>query len=298
MFKHLIKHLARGAARASGVSHRLDEISASLNRPDRGLQVLLALKYRELAARGILCSLDDVEFKSYSQNGEDGILWYIFSLIGAKRKNCVEICAGDGQQCNTANLIINHGWTGILFDGNESNVESGREFFGCHPDTRTYPPKFVCAWITAENVNELIRVHEYAGEIDLLSLDIDGVDYWIWNAIEVVSPRVVVAEVQMIWGDQRSVTVPYDPDFRAEFWGPFGIYCGASLPAFVKLARKKGYRLVGCQRYGYNAFFLRNDVGEEMFPEIAPDGCFQHPFAKWASQELRPKILDREWVEV
>jgi hypothetical protein len=106
-------------------------------------------------------------------------------------------------------------------------------------------------------------------EIDLLSLDIDGIDYWLWKAITVIRPRVVVAEVQVIWGDSRSVTVPYRSDFRAEYLHGFGIYCGASLPAFVKLARAKGYRLVGTQCHGYNTFFLRDDVGRTVFRKSA-----------------------------
>ena len=310
--KASIKNVARRAALAAGVTSQLDGQAAKLNElcasvklveqqsphVDRGTQILLALKYRELADQGARCALDDIEFRNYSQNGEDGILWYIFSIVGTTNKQCVEICAGSGWQCNTSNLIINHGWTGMLFDGDEANVSRGRSFFASHPDTFTYPPQFVHAWITAENVDSLIGSNGCRGEIDLLSLDIDGVDYWIWNAIEVVSPRVVMAEVQAIWGSERSVTVPYSPDFRAGFFKGFGIYSGASLPAFVKLAKKKGYRLVGCQRYGFNAVFLRNDVGQREFPEVSARDCFNHPFAKWAYEELRPMVVDKEWLEV
>ena len=82
------------------------------------------------------------------------------------------------------------------------------------------------------------------------------------------------------------------------FFKGFGIYSGASLPAFVKLAEKKGYRLVGCQRYGFNAVFLRNDVGQREFPEVSARDCFNHPFAKWAFDELRPMVADKEWLEV
>lgn len=123
-------------------------------------------------------------------------------------------------------------------------------------------------------------------------------DYWIWKAINVIQPRVVVAEIQAIWGDDRSVTVPYDPNFKAQFFNGFGIYSGASLPAFVKLAKSKGYRLVGCEKYGFNAFFIRNDIGQEYFPEVPASSCFKHPFAKWAYDELRPKITEYEWQEV
>ena len=310
--KASFKNAARRAALASGVTPQLDgqtaklnELSASVQRVeqqsphvDRGTQILLALKYRELAGQGIKCAFGDIEFRNYSQNGEDGILWYIFSVVGTTNKQCVEICAGTGEQCNTSNLIINHGWIGMLFDGVEANVARGRQIFASHPDTSHYPPQFVHAWITAENVDSLIGDNGFRGEIDLLSLDIDGIDYWLWNALEVVSPRVVIAEVQAIWGSARSVTVPYRPDFRAGFFKGFGIYSGASLPAFVKLAKRKGYRLVGCQRYGFNAVFLRNDVGQREFPEVSARDCFNHPFAKWAYDELRPKVADQEWLEV
>ena len=314
--KQSIKGVARLAAQATGLTHQLDELATRVNdqskkidaslalarqsayHVDRGTQIALSFKYRELANQGIRCSFDDIEFRNFSQNGEDGILWYIFSIVGATSKTCVEMCSGDGRQCNSSNLIINHGWTGLLFDGNEEYVASGRAFFASHPDTYAYPPKFAHAWITAENANSLIDSNGYSGEIDLLSLDLDGVDYWIWDAIGVISPRVVIAEVQAIWGAERSVTVPYRPDFRAGFFKGFGIYSGASLPAFVKLARTKGYRLVGCQRYGFNAIFLRDDVGQSAFPEIAASECFHHPFAKWACQELRPMVADKEWQEV
>jgi hypothetical protein len=246
----------------------------------------------------VILPFDDVEFRNHSQNGEDGLLWYVFSLIGTVGKRCVEICAGDGRECNSANLIINHGWAGLLFDGNSDHVQAGREFYRTHPDTFNYPPKFAHAWVTAENVNDLIGSNGMSGEIDLLSLDIDGVDYWIWKAIEVVSPRVLIAEVQAIWGADVSVTVPYRPDFVGEFVQGFGVYSGASLPAFVKLGKAKGYRLVGCQRYGYNAVFVRNDVGRKFLPEIPAERCFAHPFAKWAYDELRPLVAGRHWEEV
>jgi len=266
---------------------------------NRGIQISLAMKYCEHFERtNKILRFDDIEFRNHSQNGEDGILWYIFSLIGTANKQCVEICGGSGIQCNCANLIINHGWTALLFDGNQSLIKKGKQYYKKNPDTFIYPPKFIHAWITAENVNDLITSNGVCGEIDLLSLDIDGIDYWIWNAIEAINPRVVVAEIQAIWGCEASVTVPYRADFKAEFFNGFGVYCGASLPAFVKLGKKKGYRLIGCQRYGFNAFFMRNDIGQKSFPEIPAEQCFFHPFSKWAYDELRPMVINREWQEV
>jgi len=266
---------------------------------DKGTQILLTLKYKELVQKKEkLPDFDDIEFKLFSQNGEDGILHFIFSLINPTNKIFVEIGAGDGIENNTANLIINHGWTGLHFDGDRNNVSEGIRFYSNNPEIRNYPPKSIHAWITTENVNKLITENGVNGEIDLLSIDIDGVDYWIWKEIECIRPRVVIVETQCIWGPEISVTVPYSPDFRPQFYDGFGIYSGASLNAFVKLAREKGYRLVGVQRYGYNAFFIRNDIGMDVFPEIETKACFNHPFTKWAMETLLPKVRDLVWEEV
>jgi hypothetical protein len=300
--KNLIKRLMSKASEPLGVRELQREL-ANLKSTTLGVsrenQLLLMLAYqRQKAAGEALPSLNDVEFRTFSQNGEDGIIWYIFSLIGALRKTSVEICAGNGMQCNTSNLIVNHGWTGLLFDGDQEHVKSGTAFFREHPDTFTFPPRFVHAWLDADNVNQLISDQGFTGEIDLLSLDIDGIDYWLWNALTVVRPRVVVAEIQAIWGDTRSVTVPYRADFRTEYVGGFGVYSGASLPAFVKLGRTKGYRLVGTQRYGFNAFFMRDDVGQDIFPEVSAADCLRHPFVTWAQEKLLPLVAHKDWVEV
>jgi hypothetical protein len=269
---------------------------------DRGTQLLMALKYRELAARGERLSFNEVEFRNHSQNGEDGILWYIFSLIGATRRMCVELCAGNGIECNSANLIVNHGWLGLLCDGSAENIATGREFYANHPNTWSLPPNLQQQWINAENVNQLIESNGFAGEIDLLSIDIDGIDYWLWKAIEVCSPRVVMLEINASWGCEASVTVPYDPAFEARRIFDQGrlvaYYCGASLPAFVKLARAKGYRLVGSNSYDFNVVFMRNDVGVELFPEVTAESCFDHPCAHYGHAMARPYIADLDWQEV
>lgn len=265
-------------------------------------QIQLALNYHEMKKRGgMFPRFDDVGFRAFSQADEDGILLFIFSLIGTSNKLCVEICAGDGIECNTANLLINHGWYGLLVDGDEKQVNRGKEFYSnCH-DTYVFPPKFVHSWVTASTVNDMITDAGFAGTIDLLSIDIDGMDFWIWKAIEAVRPRVVVVEYQDILGPMLSLTVPYRDDFTArDYPMTHGMpnYCGASLRAFVKLAKEKGYRLVGTNRYGYNAFFIINGEGEDFLPEISVESCFTHPKVLWGVKERYPSIKDFPWVEV
>jgi hypothetical protein len=259
-------------------------------------QKVLMNQYRFLASMGLkyLPSIGEVGFRKYSQFEEDGILLYIFSLIPPVNRTCVEICAGNGLECNTTNLIINHGWWAHLFDGDEENVKKGNSFFRNHKDTFLYPPKFTQAWITAENVNRLLIDSGIKGHIDLLSLDIDGMDYWVWKAIKVIDPQVVVCETHNPIPPEKALTVPYDPNFVFESEN----YRGASLAAMCKLGREKGYRLVGTHRFGFNAFFIKNGVGEDFFPEVDVHSCVQDPFSQKARKERWPKVKNYNWKEV
>ena len=237
-------------------------------------QVLLRMQYRLMRHAGVpQPDLADTEFHCFSQFGEDGILLYLFAVLGATNRKAVEVCASDGVECNAANLIINHGWRGLLIDGDQAKVEAGRAFYAGHPHTTIAPPTLVASWITAENVDGLIASHGFSGEIDLLSLDVDGVDYWIWRAMRSIQPRVIVLEFNAVLGPDRTLTLPYDPNFRLDF-SKQPYKCGASLPAFVKLGHEKGYRLVGITSLGINAFFVRNDVGADLLPEVSPRDCF------------------------
>jgi hypothetical protein len=224
------------------------------------------------------------------------LLLHIFGLIGLTNRICVEMAVGSPHGANTTNLICNWGFTGLLVDGDEELIRHTVEFYRRHGDTWIDPPRAVSAWITAENINDLIRDNGIAGEIDLFSLDLDGIDYWLWKKLDVIRPRVVVLEYQDIWGPDASVTVPYDPDFRH----PEGSYdyAGASLAAMVKLGREKGYRLVGCNRYGFNAFFVRNDLGGEVLPEVPARECFKHPLTLRGMRDRLPHAQTFRWQEV
>jgi hypothetical protein len=242
--------------------------------------------------------LSDVGFRSYSQHEEDGILLFIFALIGTTNKHSVEICAGDGVECNTANLILNHRWVGILFDGNQDNTKKAKQFYSSHPDSKHWPPTIVHHWITRHNINSLLDTHGFQGQIDLLSLDVDGVDYWLWKDLNIVSPRVVVLEFNHLWGPEKSVTVPYSDQFVGGFT-PYGSdYAGASLNAFIRLGRTKGYRFVGTNAIATNAFFVRQDIDCPWLPEAQPRDCFSHPRAQFGMQKRCRGVQNREWLEV
>lgn len=277
--------------------------SYTINPSQVETQKLLALRYKDFAANGLsLISMREAGFQVFSQSDEDGILHFIFALIGVAEGKIVDIGSSNIRGSNSANLIINHGWFALLIDGNEALIQQAKQFYAIHPATRLYPPRLISSWVTADNVNTLISEHGFTGEIDLLSIDLDGVDYWIWKETSCIKPRVVVVEYQDIIGPDKSLTVPYRSDFDAKEYsanqGDAPNYAGASLPAFVKLGHQKGYRLVGCNRYGFNAFFVRNDLGQEYLPEISVASCFSHPLNHFGILERWPKVKNMDWVEV
>jgi hypothetical protein len=265
-------------------------------------QVQLRLHYQGLGRQGLraLPDLHDVEFRCYSQSGEDGILLYLFSLLGTESRRALEICAGDCVECNSANLIINHGWGGLLVDGDAGNIARAKEFYARCRTTWVAPPTLVASWITAKNVNSVIRQHGFSYDVDLFSLDLDGNDYWIWREIDCIRPRVVVVEFNSAPGPDRSVTIEYDADFQLDFeFQPYR--CGASLSAFTKLGREKGYRLVGVNSLGFNAFFVRADLRAAMLPTRSPRECFERTerLRGWRPETFEALVSDGpSWVEV
>jgi hypothetical protein len=135
-------------------------------------------------------------------------------LAGTTDRRCLELCAGDGLECNTANLILNHGWQATLVDGDSANVARGRTFFAHHPNTWQRPPTFLNTWLDRESAAQLLVKQGFEGPFDLLSLDIDGNDYWLLESIlPLVRPRVIVLECSAEWGPSAAVTIPYDARF-------------------------------------------------------------------------------------
>jgi hypothetical protein len=276
---------------------RASDLPSAGSRVDKGTQILLMLKYRELARTGApLPSFDDVGFRSFSQFDEDGILLYIYSLIGMTTRQSVEICAGVGWECNTANLIINHGFYGLLVDGDPKNVELARQFYGARPDTVITKPVVAHAWVEADEVNALVSGHGFTGEIDLLSIDLDGIDYWVWKSLTCVDPRVVVVEYHSSWGPDEARTVPNVKGFR--YSDEKGAFCGASLAAFNKLANERGYRLVGCNRNRLNAFFVKRGLGDDLLPEVSVASCLDHHRLNLSRDAIRKVILAQDWETV
>jgi hypothetical protein len=216
-------------------------------------------------------------FKVYSQADEDGIIQEIFNRIGTTNRTFIEFGVETGVECNTVKLLL-EGWRGLWIDGSATHITHIRTNFATHVDAGRL--QTLEAFINAENINALFEQGGVTGDIDLLSIDIDRNDYWVWKAIEVVRPRVVVIEYNATLRPPLSLVVPYDP--RA-LWNGTSFF-GASLEALTRLGREKGYRLVGCSFSGANAFFVRNDAaGDHFFDPATSEELYEPPRYFYAS---------------
>jgi hypothetical protein len=196
--------------------------------------------------------IEDHELSVSSQHGEDGILLWLFSKIGTTDRRFVEIGAGDGIECNTANLANNWGWAGLMIESDAIRFATAQSAHAGQP------VRVRDQMVTAESINDLLAEESYSKSWDLLSIDIDGNDLWVWQAIH-GRPRVVVVEYNASFGN-RPVTIPYDAAFVQDKRHKAGrFFHGASLQALECVAARKGYRLVGCDSSGVNAFFVRGD---------------------------------------
>ena len=239
----------------NAVQHQLDILQRSLGR------VEIRQLYQS-SSKG----LSDREFQVFSQWGEDGIIQFLIQSLQVKSKTFIELGVEDYVESNTRFLLENNKWRGLVVDSSPQNIDAIQR-------SRTYWGHDLIAvreFITTNNVNKVIRDNGFEGETGLLSIDLDGNDYWIWKAIDAISPVIVVIEYNYRFGSELAVTIPYDERFERGHAHPSKCYFGASLKALCLLAKQKGYSFVGCGASGVNAFFVRTDKQPPHISELTP----------------------------
>lgn len=207
---------------------------------------------RDLPADGLW----DAEFRVFSQFGEDGIIQFLVQRVAIENQIFVEFGVQDYSESNTRFLLTHDNWRGLILDGDNAHVTFAR---ATGLDWQ-YGLDALRAFVDRENINGLLRDAGIEGDIGLLSIDIDGNDYWVLEQIDAVSARILIVEYNSTWGPEAAVTVPYAPDFERARAHPSNLYWGASLAALTRLADHRGYALVGGNSAGNNAFFVRRDV--------------------------------------
>lgn len=202
--------------------------------------------------------LNKHEFQAFSQYGEDGIIREIFNRIGTTNKYFIEFGVENGYECNSLNLLYKQ-WSGLWIEGSKEYCDEIATRFSdlIQKGQLTIKNNF----ITAENIEAIFKSANVPQELDLLSIDIDYNDYYVWQAIKNYNPRVVVIEFNAVYDTDTEFVVPYNAE---RVWDKTS-YFGASLLSLEKLGLQKGYNLVGCSFSGANAFFVRQDLVGDKF---------------------------------
>jgi len=232
---------------------------------------LLSFKNRYLKK---IKDLSDVEFQVYSQWGEDGIIDWLISKFPEIPKNFLEIGTQDYKESNTRFLLINKNWNGFIIEADKAavkDIKSQRIYW-------KHNLRAINEFITKDNINNVIKKFNIPKKIGLLSLDIDGVDYWVLKKLSALDPSIIVCEYNSLFGQKKSVTVPYKSNFIRSKEHYSNLYYGASINAFIDLMKKKNYFLIGTNSAGNNAFFVKKNIWNKVKKLIIKKKVFVSKF--------------------
>ena len=261
---------------------------------DEEIQKELILKAKVLSLKNKnlkkIKDLSAVEFQVYSQWGEDGIIDWLISKFPQIPKNFLEIGTQDYKESNTRFLLINRNWDGFLIEGDKGDVKkikSQRIYWKHNLKIRN---KF----ITKDNINDVVRKFNVPKKLGLLSLDIDGVDYWVLKELSTLNPSIVICEYNSLFGEKKSITVPYKENFIRSKEHYSNLYYGASIQAFIDIMKTKNYFLIGTNTAGNNAFFVRKDLWKVLNKMILNKKIFMSKFRESRDHKGKLSFLDKK----
>lgn len=253
-------------------------MSIDLDKINKDLNIVKNLAARviinQIISRGQLDHIQEAEFQVYSQFGDDGIIQYLISQLDISEKTFIEFGVENYAEANTRFLLINNNWKGLVIDGDKENINFIKQ------DTIywKYDLTAVEAFVDQKNINKIFLENSYSGDIGILSIDVDGNDYWIWDAINVINPVVVIVEYNSVFGNKNAITIPYDPQFMRTKVHYSNLYWGCSLKALCLVAEKKGYYFIGSNSNGNNAYFIRRDKIGKIKPQTIAIGYVESKY--------------------
>ena len=255
-----ISKLRRAMAVINGLDQRLDETN-----------VLQGSLLSEIQLQKPAGPLNDFEFKVFSQWGEDGIIQYLTRRIPIENRTFIEFGVADFFESNCRFLLAKDNWQGYVIDGSETNIArlQASYFYWQRPLTAK------AAFIDAENVAQLLDESGFDKDLGILSVDVDGVDYFLLERLVEWRARIIIVEYNALFGSERAVTIPYDASFTRSKAHSSNLYFGASLRAFERLLSGRGYALVGVNSVGSNAFFVRRDLLDAGVKQVSVQACFR-----------------------
>ena len=255
-------------------------------------ELILKAKVISLKNRNIkkIKNLSEVEFQVYSQWGEDGIIDWLINKFPEIPKNFLEIGTQDYKESNTRFLLINRNWDGFLIEADKAavkDIKSQRIFW-------KHRLKVKNEFITKDNINNIINRINVPKKLGLLSLDIDGVDYWVLKELSVLDPSIIICEYNSLFGQKKSVTVPYKKNYIRSEEHYSNLYYGASIMAFIDLMKKRNYFLIGTNSAGNNAFFLKKNHWNKANKLIVEKKIFNSKFRESRDVKGNLNFLDKK----
>ncbi len=209
-------------------------------------------------------SLTDYQFKVFSQWGEDGIIQFLVSNLEIRNKTFIEFGVEDFFESNCRFLMMKDNWAGFVIDGSIKNIDRLKSSYFYWQ----YSLQARASFITRDNINSILEESGFDKDLGILSVDIDGVDYYVLEALADWTPSILIVEYNGIFGTDRPVSVPYQADFSRGRRHYSNLYYGANLPAFMYLAQKRNYAFVGVNNAGSNAFFVRKNLLNDKIREV------------------------------
>lgn len=234
------------------------------------LNAKILSQQNRMAQEEILHNLNKAEFKVFSQWGDDGIIQFLVDYLEPENHLFIEFGVENYEEANSRLLMINNCWKGLVMDSSQEHINHIRK-----SDVYwKYQLEAMPAFVNRNNINNLLQTYLKGSQADLMIIDIDGNDYWIWEAIDVTNPTIVIVEYNSIFGCDRAITIPYKDDFIRTQSHYSNLYYGASLPALFHLAQQKGYQLIACNSNGNNAYFVRADKMKKL-KALEPSQAFR-----------------------
>jgi len=271
-----LERRARALARSLGLAS-----DASIRSLNDDVKRMLGDIETSLQPKDPGASVGSVEFRVFSQFGEDGIIQHLLRHADIQRDFFVEIGVEDYRESNTRFLLQHNNWEGVIIDSGDAHVT----FLERSMLRWRHSVDPVTAFVEPDGVNALLAAARVPDAPGLLSIDIDGMDYWILEELA-VRPSIVVAEYNSHFGPTAAVSVPYSAGFERTRAHHSNLYFGASLTALDHWARGQGYRLFGCTTGGNNAFFVRDDVAGDL-PDRSPAEAYVRTRVREAKDTAR-----------
>lgn len=235
--------------------------SSILNRVfNEEIQKELILKAKLLSNQNLklkrIKDLSEVEFQVYSQWGEDGIIDWLVNKFPEIPKSFLEIGTENYKESNTRFLLVNKNWDGFIIEADKNSVKDIKSQRVYWKHNLTIENQFV----DQNNINTIIKRINIPKKLGLLSLDIDGIDYWVLKKLSVLEPSIVICEYNSLFGQKKAITVPYKKNYIRSNEHYSNLFYGASIKAFIDLLKKRNYFFIGTNSAGNNAFFVNQNI--------------------------------------